>query len=61
MFTSDGKIRADGLMEHKMYIMQAKKPEESRYPRDYDKLVQTMSGGQAFGKLADSACPLATH
>ena len=63
MFTSNGKIRADGLMEHEMYIMQVKKPEESKGPWDYYKLVQTMSGEEAFGKLSDSACPLvaATH
>src|ERR1700674_160973 len=61
MFTSNGKIRADGLMEHEMYIMQVKKPEESKYPWDYYKLVQTMSGEQAVGKLSESTCPLATH
>ncbi|MDE2379764.1 ABC transporter substrate-binding protein [Bradyrhizobium sp.] len=61
MFTSNGKIRADGLMEHEMYIMQVKKPEESKYPWDYYRLVQTMSGEEAFGKLSDSACPLVTH
>jgi len=63
MFTSNGKIRADGLMEHEMYIMQVKKPEESKGPWDYYKLVQTMSGEEAFGKLSESACPLvaATH
>ena len=61
MFTSNGKIRPDGLMEHEMYIMQVKKPDESKYPWDYYRLVQTMSGDEAFGKLAESACPLATH
>ncbi|MEK9282080.1 MULTISPECIES: ABC transporter substrate-binding protein [unclassified Bradyrhizobium] len=61
MFTSNGVIRPDGLMEHDMYIMQVKKPEESKHPWDYYRLVQTMSGDQAFGKLADSACPLLTH
>jgi len=62
MFTSNGKIRADGLMEHEMYIMQVKKPEESKAPWDYYKLVQTMSGEEAFGKLSESACPLvASH
>jgi branched-chain amino acid transport system substrate-binding protein len=61
MFANGGKIRADGLMEHEMYVMQVKKPEESKYPWDYYRLVQTMSGEQAFGKLADSACPLVTH
>ncbi len=61
MFTSNGKIREDGLMEHEMYIMQVKKPDESKYPWDYYKLLQTMSGEEAFGKLSDSACPLVKH
>ena len=61
MFTDNGKIRADGLMEHEMYVMQVKKPEESKYPWDYYKLIQTMPGEQAFGKLADSSCPLVSH
>jgi branched-chain amino acid transport system substrate-binding protein len=58
MFTDDGTIRADGLMEHAMYVMQVKKPSESKYPWDYYRVVQKMSGEQAFGKLADSTCPL---
>lgn len=58
LYTSNGKIRADGLMEHEMYIMQVKTPQESKYPWDYYKLVHTMTGEQAFGKLSDSACPL---
>jgi branched-chain amino acid transport system substrate-binding protein len=58
MFTSNGVIRADGLLEHDMYIMQVKTPAESKAPWDYYKLVQTMKGEEAFGKLADSACPL---
>ncbi len=61
MFTSNGVIRADGLMEHEMYIMQVKTPEESKHPWDYYKLLQTMSGDEAFGKLSDNtACPLVT-
>ncbi len=58
MFTSSGVIRADGLMEHDMYVMQVKKPSESKGPWDFYKLVQTMKGEEAFGKLADSTCPL---
>ena len=58
MFTSNGVIRADGLMEHDMYIMQVKKPSESKGPWDFYNLVQTMKGDEAFGKLADLACPL---
>jgi len=58
MFTDDGVIRADGLLEHSMYIMQVKTPAESKGPWDLYKLVQTMSGEEAYGKLSDSACPL---
>jgi len=58
MFTSNGKIRADGLMEHEMYVMQVKTPAESKHPWDYYRLVETMPGDQAFGKLTDSTCPL---
>ncbi len=58
MFTDNGIIRADGLMEHSMYIMQVKTPAESKGPWDLYKLVETMSGEDAFGKLADSTCPL---
>ncbi|MGO9757982.1 MAG: ABC transporter substrate-binding protein [Roseiarcus sp.] len=58
MFTDDGVVRPDGLMEHSMYIMQVKTPAESKGPWDYYKVVKKMSGDQAFGKLSDSACPL---
>jgi branched-chain amino acid transport system substrate-binding protein len=56
MFTSNGHIRPDGLMEHDMYIMEVKTPSESKYPWDYYRLVQTMNGEEAFGKLSES-CP----
>jgi branched-chain amino acid transport system substrate-binding protein len=58
IFTANGVIRSDGLMEHDMYIMQVKAPSESKGPWDFYKLVATMSGDEAFGKLADSTCPL---
>ena len=61
MFTSKGIIRPHGLMEHDMCIMQVKKPDESKYPWDYYRLVQTMPGDEAFGTFAESACPLVTH
>jgi branched-chain amino acid transport system substrate-binding protein len=58
MFTEDGTIRPDGLMEHSMYVMQVKTPSQSKYPWDYYHVVQKMSGEQAFGKLSDSTCDL---
>jgi branched-chain amino acid transport system substrate-binding protein len=58
MFAANGVIRPDCLLEHDMYIMQVKTPSESKYPWDYYRVIRTMSGEQAFGKLSDSACPL---
>ncbi len=57
-FTSNGVIRADGLMEHDMYVTQVKKPSESKGPWDFYKIIKTLKGDEAFGKLADSSCPL---
>ncbi len=58
MFTTNGYIRADGVMVHDMYVMQVKTPDESKYPWDYYKVVKKMSGEEAFGPLSDSTCPL---
>jgi branched-chain amino acid transport system substrate-binding protein len=57
-FVQNATIRRDGLLEHDMYIMEVKKPSESKGAWDYYKLLKTMSGEEAFGKLSDSACPL---
>ena len=57
-FVQNATIRGDGLLEHDMYIMEVKKPSESKGPWDYYKIIKTMKGDEAFGKLADSACPL---
>ena len=56
-FVQDGVIRADRLLEHDMYIMEVKKPSESKGEWDC-KLLSKMKGEEAFGKLADWACPL---
>ena len=38
-----------------MCVMQVKRPSESKYPiGTIDRIVQEISGEQAFGKLADS-------
>jgi branched-chain amino acid transport system substrate-binding protein len=58
MFAQGGVIRPDGLLEHDMYIVQVKTPAESKGAWDYYKVLKTMKGEEAFGKLADSACPL---
>jgi branched-chain amino acid transport system substrate-binding protein len=58
VFVTDGVIRPDGLLEHDMYIVQVKTPAESKGDWDYYKILKTMKGEEAFGKLADSTCPL---
>jgi branched-chain amino acid transport system substrate-binding protein len=58
MFVKDAPIRPDGLLEHDMYIVQVKTPAESKGDWDFYKILKTMKGEEAFGKLADSTCPL---
>jgi branched-chain amino acid transport system substrate-binding protein len=53
-----GTIRADGRKLHPAYLFEVKKPEESKGPWDYYKLVGTTPGDQAFRPLSESACPL---
>ena len=56
--TKDGKLRVDGRVIRDMYVFEVKKPEESKAPWDYYKLVRKVSGDQAFRPLAGSPCPL---
>jgi branched-chain amino acid transport system substrate-binding protein len=58
MFAKDGEIRPDGRMVHDMYLMEVKKPSESKYPWDYFKVVQTIPGAQAFATKAETKCAL---
>ena len=58
MFTKNGYIRADGRMVHDMYLMQVKKPSESKYPWDYFTVKATIPAEQAFLPLAQSKCAL---
>jgi branched-chain amino acid transport system substrate-binding protein len=57
-FADHGRLRDDGRMVHDMYLVEVKKPEESRYPWDYYKIVQTIPGEEAFRPIGDSDCPL---
>jgi branched-chain amino acid transport system substrate-binding protein len=53
-----GTIRVDGRKLHPAYLFEVKKPEESKGPWDYYKLVGTTPGDQAFRPLSESACAL---
>jgi branched-chain amino acid transport system substrate-binding protein len=56
MFAKNGEIRPDGRMVHDMYLMQVKKPAESKYPWDYYHLVSTIPGNQAYLTKAETKC-----
>ncbi len=58
MFTRNGYIRADGRMVHDMYLMQVKKPADSKYPWDYFTVKATIPAEEAFLPLAKSQCAL---
>jgi branched-chain amino acid transport system substrate-binding protein len=52
-----GTIRADGRKMHPMYLLQVKKPAESKGPWDYMKVVATIAPENAFRSLAAGGCP----
>ena len=58
MFAKNGRIREDGRMIHDMYLFEVKKPSESKGRWDDYKLLQTVSGEDAFQPLSASRCPL---
>ncbi|TGN76212.1 ABC transporter substrate-binding protein [Bradyrhizobium yuanmingense] len=57
-FTDNGVLREDGRMVHSMFLFQVKKPDESKGPWDYYKLLAEVPGDQAFRPLKDGGCPL---
>jgi len=58
VFVKNGYIRQDGRMIKEMYLMQVKKPEESKYPWDYYTLKATIPAEEAYQPLSLSTCPL---
>jgi branched-chain amino acid transport system substrate-binding protein len=53
-----GTIRADGRKLVPAYLFEVKKPEESKYPWDYYKLVATIPAEEVARPLGESECPL---
>jgi len=58
MFAKNGYIRDDGRMVHDMYLVQVKKPSESKGPWDYYKVVRTIPGDEAYISPEKSTCKL---
>ena len=57
-FTKNGIVREDGRMVHDMYLVQVKKPSESKGPWDYYKVLRTIPGNEAYMSLDKSTCKL---
>jgi len=53
-----GVVRADGRTIHPAYLVEVKKPSESKGPYDYYKILQTIPADQAFRPLNEGGCPL---
>ncbi len=53
-----GEIQPNGRKVHPGYLFEVKKPEESKYPWDYYKLIATIPANEAFTPLDKSACAL---
>jgi branched-chain amino acid transport system substrate-binding protein len=54
-----GSIRADGRKLHPAYLFEVKRPEESKAPFDYYRLVATTPAEDAFRPLSEGGCTLA--
>ena len=53
-----GSVRADGRKIHPAYLVEVKKPAESKKPWDYYKIRAEIPADQAFRPIADGECPL---
>ena len=53
-----GTIRADGRKIHDMYLLEVKKPAESKAPWDYYKVRATIPAAEAFRPIGQGECPL---
>jgi branched-chain amino acid transport system substrate-binding protein len=53
-----GTIRADGRKIHDMFLLEVKRPAESKGAWDYMKVRATIPANEAFRPLKDGGCPL---
>ncbi|MEQ5835313.1 ABC transporter substrate-binding protein [Marinobacter sp. NFXS9] len=58
MFVKGGKILPNGLMLHDMYLVEAKKPDESKEDWDLLKVISKIPAEQAYIPLSESKCSL---
>jgi len=57
-FYTKGTVREDGRVMRPYYLLQVKKPSESKYQYDYLTLLDTVPAEKAARPLSESACPM---
>jgi branched-chain amino acid transport system substrate-binding protein len=57
-YAKNGVIRQDGLFIHDFYLMEVKKPSESKRAWDYYNIKAVVPGTEAYPPIASSGCPL---
>ena len=57
-FGRGGTVAANGRMIHDMYLLQVKKPADSKEPWDYFNVLATIPGKEAYMDPAKSGCDL---
>ncbi|OWV70344.1 ABC transporter permease [Rhizobium sp. R634] len=58
VFGRGGTVGANGRMIHDMYLLQVKKPSDSKEPWDYFNVLATIPGKEAYIDPAKSGCDL---
>ena len=54
-YIKNGKVRANGLLVHDMFLYEVKKPSESKGEWDYFKISATIPGEEAYGPESEAA------
>jgi branched-chain amino acid transport system substrate-binding protein len=57
MYNQDARVRDDGRVLSKMYLMEVKTPAASKSADDVYRILASTPGEQAFRPLAESECP----
>ena len=57
-FARGARIRADGKLDHELYLLRVKEPAEQHGPWDYLALIATIPPAIANRPLAEGGCPL---
>ena len=58
VFATNGRIRADGRMVHDTYLVNVKKPGDSKEPWDYYDVKAVIPADDSFQPLTESRCSL---